>query len=145
MKQDQIKCKADIAVIVTETFPSDMTRFGMKNGVWICGFQEVKSVSLALREMLLKTHAVKASDENKGDKMELLYSYLTSNEFVQNINRIVENYDAMLQQLNSEKRAMHKIWAQREKKHLGGPRKYFGAVWFDKRHCGKRARDFCGT
>jgi len=115
LKQDQINCKADIAVIVTETFPSDMDRFGERNGVWICGFHEVKSVSLVLREMLLKTQSIKSAEENKGDKMELLYGYLTSNEFVQNISRIVENYDGMIQQLNSEKKAMHKIWATREK------------------------------
>lgn len=115
LKQDQITCKADIAVIVTETFPSDMDRFGEKNGVWICGFHEVKSVSFVLRELLLKTQSVKSAEENKGDKMELLYTYLTSNEFVQNIKRIVENYDGMIQQLNSEKKAMHKIWATREK------------------------------
>ena len=115
LKQDQIKCKADIAIIVTETFPSDLDRFGEKNGVWICGFHEVKSVSFVLREMLLKTQSVKSSDENKGDKMELLYNYLTSNEFVQNIKRIVENYDAMIQQLNSEKKATMKMWSMREK------------------------------
>jgi len=115
LKQDQIKCKADIAIIVTETFPSDMDRFGEKDGVWICGFHEVKSVSFVLREMLLKTQSVKSSDENKGDKMELLYNYLTSNEFVQNIKRIVENYDAMIQQLNSEKKATMKMWSMREK------------------------------
>ncbi|NKI28050.1 DUF2130 domain-containing protein [Arenibacter sp. 6A1] len=115
LKQDQITCKADIAVIVTETFPNGMDRFGEKNGVWICGFHEVKSVSFVLREMLVKTQSVKSSDENKGDKMELLYTYLTSNEFVQNIKRIVENYDGMINQLNSEKKAMHKIWASREK------------------------------
>jgi hypothetical protein len=102
-------------VIVTETFPSDMDRFGEKDGVWICGFHEVKSVSFVLREMLIKTQSVKSSDENKGDKMELLYGYLTSNEFVQNIKRIVENYDGMINQLNSEKKAMHRIWASREK------------------------------
>ncbi|PCJ67952.1 MAG: Caldesmon [Bacteroidetes bacterium] len=115
LKQDQINCKADIAVIVTETMPSDMERFGEKDGVWICGFHEVKSLSFVLREMLLKTQSVKSSEENKGDKMELLYSYLTSNEFVQNIKRIVENYDGMIGQLNSEKKAMYKIWASREK------------------------------
>ncbi|WP_066758305.1 DUF2130 domain-containing protein [Crocinitomix algicola] len=115
LKQDQIQCKADIAVIVTETFPSDMDRFGEKNGVWICGYHEVKSLSFVLREMLLKMHSVKSAEDNKGDKMELLYNYLTSNEFVQNINRIVENYDGMVQQLNSEKKAMHKIWKMREK------------------------------
>ena len=115
LKQDQVTCKADIAVIVTETYPADMDRFGEKEGVWICSFQEVGSVSLVLREMLIKTNSVKMSQENKGDKMELLYNYLTSNEFVQNIKRIVENYDAMINQLNSEKKAMHKIWAEREK------------------------------
>ncbi len=115
LKQDQIQCKADLAIIVTQTFPSDMDRFGEKDGVWICGFHEVKSVSFVLREMLIKTQSVKSSEVNKGDKMELLYNYLTSNEFVQNIKRIVENYDGMIQQLNSEKKAMHKIWATREK------------------------------
>ena len=115
LKQDQIICKADIAVIVTETYPSNMDRFGEKNGVWICSFHEVKSLSFVFREMLIKTNSVKLSQENKGDKMELLYNYLTSNEFVQNIKRIVENYDGMINQLNSEKKAMHKIWAEREK------------------------------
>lgn len=119
LKQDQINCKADIAVIVTETFPSDMDRFGERNGVWICGFNEVKSVSLVLRELLLKTQSIKSSDENKGDKMELLYSYLTSNEFVQNINRIIENYDSMILQLNYEKKAAFKNFAIREKQIWG--------------------------
>jgi hypothetical protein len=115
LKHDQISCKADIAVIVTQTYPKDMTSFGQKDGVWICSFSELSSLSFVLREMLIQTHSVKASEENKGDKMELLYSYLTSNEFVQNIKRIVEVYDNMITQLNSEKKAMHKIWSQREK------------------------------
>lgn len=119
LKQDQINCKADIAVIVTETFPSDMDRFGEKNGVWICGFNEVKSVSLVLRQLLLKTQSIKSSDENKGEKMELLYSYLTSNEFVQNINRIIENYDSMINQLNYEKKVAFKNFATREKQIWG--------------------------
>jgi len=115
LKQDQVTCKADIAVLVTETMPGDMDRFGEKDGVWVCGFNEVKSLSFVLREMLIRTNSVKLAQVNKGDKMELLYHYLTSNEFVQNIKRIVENYDEMINQLNSEKKAMQKIWAIREK------------------------------
>ena len=115
LKQDQVDCKADLAVIVTESFPADMSRFGERDGVWICGFHEVKSLSFVLREMLLRTHAVRTADENKGDKKEMLYTYLTSNEFIQNIQRIVENYDGMTQQLSREKRAMQKLWKEREK------------------------------
>ncbi|MCF6269786.1 MAG: DUF2130 domain-containing protein, partial [Melioribacteraceae bacterium] len=101
--------------MVTEALPSDMDRFGEKNGVWICTFQEIKSLSFVLREMLIKTHSAKSAQDNKGDKMELLYNYLTSAEFVQNVERVVENYDSILKQLNSEKKSMNKIWAQREK------------------------------
>ena len=115
LKNDQLTCKADIAVIATETMPSDMDRFGQKDGVWICGFHEIAAVSSVLREILLQTNAVRSSQENKSDKMELLYNYLTSTEFVNTVTRIVENYDAMITQLNSEKKAMHKIWAAREK------------------------------
>ncbi|MGI6369486.1 MAG: DUF2130 domain-containing protein [Ignavibacteria bacterium] len=115
LKQDQLSCKADLAVLVTQTLPNDVERFTFRDGIWICSFNEVKSLSFILRDSLIRIHSVKTAETNKGNKMELLYNYLTSNEFVQNIKRIVENYDGMLNQLNSEKKAMIKIWAQREK------------------------------
>ena len=115
LKQDQMNCKADIAVIVTETYPTGMDRFGLKDGVWICGFHEVKSLSLVLREMIIKTQSVRSMEDNKGDKMELLYKYLTSNEFIHNIEQIVQNYDSMINQLNTEKKIMMKNWATRER------------------------------
>ena len=115
LKQDQMNCKADIAVIVTETYPTGMDRFGLKEGVWICGFHELKSLSLVLREMIIKTQSVRSMEENKGDKMELLYKYLTSNEFIHNIEQIVQNYDSMINQLNTEKKIMIKNWATRER------------------------------
>ena len=59
LKQDQVSSKADLAILVTDVFPKDMDRFGEKDGVYICGFHEVKSVSYVLREMVLKTHSVK--------------------------------------------------------------------------------------
>lgn len=115
LKQDQVKCKADIAVLVTETMPADMSRFGLKDGVWVCGFNEVASVSLALRQQLLRVQSVRSAEENKGDKMELLYSFFTSNEFAQNIKRMIESHDAMAQQLGKERRAMERLWKEREK------------------------------
>ncbi|HAY34272.1 MAG TPA: DUF2130 domain-containing protein [Ignavibacteria bacterium] len=115
LKEDQIKQQADIAVIVTETMPKDLDRFGQKHGVWICNFSEVKSLSLVLREMLLRTHTVKTVNENRGDKMEMLYSYLTSSEFRQQVESIVEGFTSMQNDLNKEKIAMEKIWSSREK------------------------------
>lgn len=115
LKQDQITCKADLAVIVTQTLPSDMVRFGEKEGVWICTFNEVKSLSMVLREILIRTQSAKSAEENKGEKMEVLYNYLTSNEFKQNVTRIVETYSDMKNELDHEKRAMQRLWKKREK------------------------------
>ena len=115
LKQDQVASKSDIAVLVTEVLPKDMDRFGEKNGVWVCTYSEVKSLSFVLRQMLIKMQTIKGNNENKSEKMELLYRFLTGTEFSQNINRIVENYDAMINQLNTEKKRTYKSWAEREK------------------------------
>ncbi|RMH66416.1 MAG: DUF2130 domain-containing protein [Calditrichaeota bacterium] len=115
LKADRQNSKADIAVLVTRVFPKDMTRFGLKNGVWVCHFTELKSVSLVLREMLIKTQAYRAMQENKGEKMEMLYAYLTSAEFAHTVEQLVSTYQAMQEQLQKEKRAIQKQWALREK------------------------------
>ncbi len=55
------------------------------------------------------------SQENKGDKMVMLYSFLTSNEFRLQMEGIVEGFTQMQTDLTKEKNAMKRIWKQREK------------------------------
>ncbi len=115
LKDDQKFAGAEIAVIVTEAMPRDMDRFGLRNGVWVCTFNEIKAFAFVLREMLLMTHSVRSVQENKGDKKEMIYNYLTSNEFRQQVEAIVEGFTAMQNDLLKEKVAMEKIWSTREK------------------------------
>jgi len=115
LKEDQRNQQADLAVLITEVLPRDMDRFGRKNGVWICTYQEAKGVTFILREMLLKTYSVKSAEENKGDKMNLIYSYLTSVDFMQRVEAIVDGFSELKTDLEKEKRAMQKIWKSREK------------------------------
>lgn len=115
LKNDQKNQQAEIAVIVTESMPKEMERFGQKNGVWICSFQEIKSLSFVLREMLIKTQSIRVAQENKGDKMEMLYIFLTSTEFRQQVEAIVDGFSQLKSDIDSEKRAMQKIWKEREK------------------------------
>jgi len=88
---------------------------GLKDGVWICSFEEFKGLCAVLRESVIKLSEAKLSQENKGDKMEMLYSYLTSNEFRLQIEGIVEGFSQMQSDLEAEKRAMARLWKQREK------------------------------
>ncbi|MDF2456877.1 MAG: hypothetical protein K0R51_2870 [Cytophagaceae bacterium] len=115
LKVDQRAERADFAVIVTEAYPKDMNIFGFRDGVWICTFREVQGVSALLREIILGVFNSKVAETNKGDKMQLLYGYLTGNEFVQQMGSIVETFVTMKDSLEKEKRAYHKIWSEREK------------------------------
>lgn len=115
LKTDMTSVGADIGVIVTEAMPDDMDRMGLRDGVWICTFQEFKGLSQVLRQTILKVHSERSSQENKGDKMVMLYDFLTSNEFRLQVESIVEAFDALKSDLEKEKRAMLKIWKSREK------------------------------
>jgi hypothetical protein len=115
LKADMRTTGADVAVIVTQAFPKDMDRFGEKDGVYICSFTEVRSVALLLRNALLKIAEARKSQENKGDKMVMLYDYLTGNEFSEQWKAIREGFMSMKLSIQRERDAMEKIWKAREK------------------------------
>lgn len=106
---------ANIGVLVTEVMPSDLDRMGLKDGIWICNYDEFKGLCAVLREGILQVNNAIITQENKGDKMDLLYDYLTSNTFRMQIEAIVEGFTQMKSDLESEKRSMQRIWKQREK------------------------------
>jgi hypothetical protein len=114
-KHDMRNSKAMFGVLITEVMPKDMPRMGMKDNIWICTFNEFKGLSMVLRESVILMSDALSSQENKGDKMHLLYSFLTGNEFRQNVEAIVEGFTALQSDLLSEKRAMESIWKKREK------------------------------
>jgi hypothetical protein len=115
LKADMRSQLADVAVIVTHAFPKDMDKFGEKEGVWICSFAEVKPVVQMLRDGIIKISSALKSQENRGDKMHLLYNYLTSREFAEQWQAIREGFLSMKISIQRERDAMEKLWKQREK------------------------------
>jgi hypothetical protein len=106
---------ADVAVIVSQALPKDLDRFGEKDGVWICSFAEVKAVVQMLRYGIINVANAARSQENKGDKMHLLYNYLTSREFAEQWQAIREGFMSMKLSIQKERDAMEKLWKAREK------------------------------
>ncbi len=115
LKKDMRNTGADVAVIVTQCYPKEMDCFGEKDGVWICSFEEVKPVSYILRDCVIKTSNLIRSQENKGDKMQLLYDYLMSNEFSEQWKALREGFMSMRMSILKERDAMEKLWKMREK------------------------------
>lgn len=106
---------ANIGVLVTEVMPSDMDRMGLKDGIWICNYDEFKGLCAVLRQSIIQLNSAISSQENKGDKMHMLYDFLTSNTFRMQIEAIVEGFTQMKTDLETEKRSFQRIWKQREK------------------------------
>ncbi len=115
LKADALTVKADILVIITEALPDGIDKIGQKDGVWICTYNDFKGLVIVLRESLIKISEAFSSQTNKGEKMQMLYDYLTSNEFMMQITAIVDGFSDLQDSYIKEKRAMERIWKEREK------------------------------
>ena len=115
LKADMRSQGAEVAILVTQAMPKDMDRFGEREGVWICSFAEVKALALVLRDGVIRIAGALTSQENKGDKMHMLYNYLTSSEFAEQWKAIREGFLAMKISIQKEREAMEKLWKAREK------------------------------
>lgn len=115
LKSDMRNKKADVAILVSQVYPKEMTCFGERDGVWICSFSEVVALTTALRHTIIRIAETKKAEENKGEKMHMLYSYLTGTEFRQRIETIAEGFLSLKNSITKEKMQMEKIWKEREK------------------------------
>lgn len=114
--RDDLRLKgADIGVLVTDVLPKGMKRMGLVEGIWVCTYDEFKGLCVVLREGLIQLSAAVASQENKGEKMVMLYNFLTGPEFRMQVEAIVEGFTQMQADLEAEKRSIMGHWKKREK------------------------------
>jgi hypothetical protein len=115
LKEDNLTVNADILVIATQAMPDGETKYLFKEGVWICSFWEVKYLAQALRYGLIQLQTVAITQQNKGSKMELLYNFLTSQEFRGQFEAIMDGFKELKDGYEVEKLRMQRIWKEREK------------------------------
>lgn len=130
-KADLREHGAALAVIVTEVLPKGIERFGFMDGAWVCTLADAGSIAFILREMMLREYAARSAQENKAGKMGLLYDYLVGGEFRQRVEAIVEGFSELKSDIETEKRAMQKIWKEREKqleKVIGNTIDMYGSI-----------------
>jgi hypothetical protein len=116
LKDDLRAERANVPIIVSEALPKDFAGdLGLVNGVWVCKPALAIALGNLLRKNLLDVYREKAIAENRGTKAEALYSFITSHEFAQQIESMVETYRDMNNQIMKERVAFEKSWALREK------------------------------
>ena len=95
--------------------PEGIDTFGMVDGVWVCSWRCAKGLAMALRAGLIEVGKTQIATQGRAEKMELVYNYLSSQEFQHSVSGIVEAFIAMQSDLDSEMRSMKRIWKKREK------------------------------
>ena len=115
LRDDNLSVKADILVLVTEAMPEGESKYFYKDQVWICSFSEIKWLSMMLRHQLLELKSREITVQGMETKMEMLYAYLTSQEFKGQFEAIMEGFQGLQDGYIGEKLKMQKIWKEREK------------------------------
>ncbi len=113
LKQDQGAAGADVCILVTRVLPDDIKGFGVRNGVWVLEYQYIIPLVTTLRFHLLELAKMKNSLVGRDQKMEYLYEYLCGNQFKNRIESIVMAFSSMRTDLETERRAMERIWRKR--------------------------------
>jgi hypothetical protein len=115
LKDDLRLVKGDLAVIVSEALPKDITNFVQMKGIWVTSRDCTVSLAAALRFLLIEVATIKVAAVGKNEKMEILYRYLSGSEFKQRIEATVEAFIEMQEDLQEERRVAERRWSKREK------------------------------
>lgn len=115
IKEDQRQAKAEIAVIASRILPQEIANFGGIDGVYITNFECIFGVAGVLRAQLIEVSATKRSLVGTNESMEVIWKYIHGTAFKQHVEAILAGFSAMKANLDKEKKAMTRIWAEREK------------------------------
>ena len=116
LKTDLRSAKANVPVIISEVLPKTVEGdMAQVDGVWVCKPALAIVLGTLLRKGLLDVGRQKALTANQGDKASALYSFVTSHEFSQQVEAMVETYQEMAAQVMRERVVFEKQWALREK------------------------------
>jgi hypothetical protein len=115
LKDDQRAAGASLAILVSVALPEEVRSFGLADGVWVSSVSCYLALAMALREQLIRVAFARKAGQGMHEKMESLYAYLSGDEFRQRVEASVETFRVMQDQLARERRAMEKLWKEREK------------------------------
>ena len=115
LKDDQMASSANLSILVTTVLPDGVNGFAQIDGVWVSSVANALPLVSALREQLIQLNYARISAKGKDEKMEMMFQYITGDEFRQRIETIVSAFVSMEEQIGKERRTMEKQWRERQK------------------------------
>jgi hypothetical protein len=131
LKADQKEAGADIPVLATVTLPKDINGSGLVDDVWVTDYKTAVCLATPLRQILINVAREKAIAAHQDSMKDVLYRYITGQEFVREVKSIVTAFSKMKDDLETEKRFAMKNWKSRETQMtmvIGSVSNIYGAI-----------------
>jgi len=114
LRDDQRRCGADVALIISQALPKHIEHFDLVDGVWVAHPRYALPVAVALRQTLIEISGSRLAQQGQQTKMEQVYQYLTGIKFRQRVEAVVEKFHDMREDLDKERKFVGRQWAKRE-------------------------------
>jgi hypothetical protein len=114
LRDDQRRCGADVALIISQALPKHIEQFDLLDGVWVAHPRCALPVAVALRQTLIEVNSSRLIQQGQQTKMEQVYQYLTGTKFRQRVEAVVEKFNDMRDDLDKERKFMARQWSKRE-------------------------------
>jgi hypothetical protein len=114
LRDDQRRCGADVALIISQALPKHVEHFDLIDGVWVAHPRCAIPVAIALRQTLIEVNGLRLVQHGQQTKMVQVYQYLTGMKFRQRVEAVVEKFNDMREDLDKERKFMGRQWAKRE-------------------------------
>jgi len=108
--EDQLKAKAEHAILSTSAFPDGTRQLHMQDGVLLANPARVVSVVTLIRRHLLQAHTLRLSSADRESKTAALYAFITSERYTQLLSLVDAHADELLAHQVKERKWHDAAW-----------------------------------
>jgi hypothetical protein len=117
LREDQMTAKADYAVLATTVFPSGKKELYVDQETRVIVVHRERTVEVMglLRRLMVRVHATSQSNNQRAEKQEQVFKYISSEDFRQHLIEGARLAGELLELDVEEKRGHEKVWEKRGK------------------------------
>lgn len=116
IKADQREARADIAVLVSQSLPRDITHIGFRDGVLVASLAAAPGATAMARQLVLRVAGMRSESETRDLRLRQLQELITSAQFRLGCDAIFHAIQAMVTDLEGERQAANRWHARRTKR-----------------------------
>lgn len=115
LRDDQRTAHADVAILMSAALPKGVENFDLVDGVYVVHPRAAMPLATMLRQSILEVARTRVSQQGQATKVDEMYRYLTGPVFRHKVEALIENFNAIQDGYNAEKRVLMQQWKKREK------------------------------